>query len=75
MLEIMQCFSFLEEPRRSKEFEQVYVALYSRAGPYLVGFLSAYVTIKLQERKFQFSLVSASRHLHVFFFLFALRDG
>ncbi|XKL64040.1 hypothetical protein PGB90_004126 [Kerria lacca] len=48
--------TLLENPRQSLEFQKLYIALYSRAGPYLVGFMTAYLTIKLQENKFKFSL-------------------
>lgn len=51
-------FRLLENPRRSIEFKGLYTALYARAGPYLVGFLTGYLTIKLQEIKFKFSTVS-----------------
>ncbi|XP_065216089.1 nose resistant to fluoxetine protein 6-like [Planococcus citri] len=41
--------------RKSIEFKELYAALYSRAGPYLVGFLTGYITIKLQEKKYTFT--------------------
>ncbi|XKL64038.1 hypothetical protein PGB90_004124 [Kerria lacca] len=47
--------SLLEEPRRTKEFTDFYIATYTRAGPYLVGFFAAYVVNILRERNYSFS--------------------
>ncbi len=40
------------------DYRRLYVSLYSRAGPYLLGSLAAYWTIKLQENKYKFSKVN-----------------
>lgn len=42
----------------SDEFNYFYIAPYTRVGPYLLGFMTAYVIKVLKERNYEFSNVS-----------------
>lgn len=46
----MLCYSGLQEPRNDREFVGLYVSTYPRVGPYLMGFMAAYIGLALKKR-------------------------
>lgn len=64
--------SLLTEPRKSEQFNKFYIATYTRVGPYITGFMAAYLTIKLLERGVKFN---AKQKLVISFLAILIGDG
>ncbi|XP_054263578.1 nose resistant to fluoxetine protein 6-like isoform X2 [Macrosteles quadrilineatus] len=52
---VLHYFSLMQDPMSEQHYRDLYIPSHTRAGPYLVGIIAAYIYLQLNRRNFKFS--------------------